>query len=195
MQIMKTRRTLLNEEQLIEAIKIQNRIGAEALYERYSKSLYGFLFKMVNNQELAEDLLQQAFVKIWNSIDNYDTSKGRLFTWMMAITRNIAGDFLRNKLHNQRVATGIPETYLSDIDQHNTAVLNTDTIGMKALVDNLKNNHKVILNLIYYKGYTHTEVAEELGIPLGIVKTNCRKAICLLRGIYYEPSLDSSSAV
>jgi RNA polymerase sigma-70 factor (ECF subfamily) len=189
---MKTRRSLLTEEKLIEAIKTKNRIGAEALYEMYSKSLYGVLLKMLNNRELAEDLLQQAFVKIWNSIDNYDMSKGRFFTWMITVTRKLAKDLLRTKMHQQALATESPVPNFKYIDQRDIAILSTDTIGMKPLVDNLKNNHREILNLIYYKGYTHVEVAEELGMPLGTVKTNCRKAICILRGIFNEPPPGSS---
>jgi len=189
---MKTQRILLTEEKLIEAIKTNSRIGAEALYEMYSKSLYGVLLKMVNNRELAEDMLQQSFVRIWNSIDSYDKSKCRLFTWMISITRNLARDLLRSKMHQQGLATETLEPHFNNIDQHDMVILNTDAIGIKAVVDNLKDNHKAILNLIYYKGYTHTEVAEELGIPLGTVKTNCRKAICILRGIFDEPSLNAS---
>ncbi len=184
---MTKRSSPLTEEKLIEALKSKNRIGAEALYDMYSKSLFGVLLKMVNDQELAENLLQQSFLKIWRSIDCYDAAKGRLFTWMIAITKNLGRDSLRSRMYHQRLVTDPLEFHSDHIEKQDPVVLNMDTIGIKAWVDNLKKDHKDVLNLIYYKGYTHKEVAEELDIPLGTVKTRCRTAICILRGRFDDP--------
>src|ERR1700753_3568396 len=98
---MSKRITHLPEKKLIEEMKAQSRIGAEALYDMYSRSLFGVLLKIVNDDYLAEDLLQQSFIKIWYSVANYNDTRGRLFTWMIAITRNMARDCLRSKTYHQ----------------------------------------------------------------------------------------------
>ncbi len=184
---MNKQRTLLTEERLINELLAKSPIGVQALYDKYANALFGVLVKMINNQELAEDLLQQAFIKIWYSFDTYNASKGRLFTWMIAITKNLARDCLRSKSYNQDLTTE-PLAFNSDyVERHNSVTFNTDTIGIKMWVDKLKPEHKDIVNLIYYQGYTQKEVAEELKIPLGTVKMRCRAAVCLLRNSFNEP--------
>jgi len=183
---MKIRKVLLSEEKLIEAMQIKSRIGSIALYDMYSKTLYGYIIRMIDNQEMAEDACHDSLIKIWNSFDSYDASKGRLFTWMLAITRNIAKDTLRSRRYKQYLQTVPIEHHIEMIEQRNNVLLNTDTIGIKPWLENLKKDQQDILNLVYFKGYTHNEVANELQIPLGTVKTRCRMGIKVLRGIYND---------
>ena len=93
---LKTKITL-SENELVHAILTKDRNGAEALYDMYSSSLYGVIFRIVQHEEIAEDLLQDTFIRIWNSFSSYDASKGRLFTWMVNVARNIAIDKTRSK--------------------------------------------------------------------------------------------------
>jgi RNA polymerase sigma factor (sigma-70 family) len=171
----------LSEDQLILAISNRSRIGAEALYDMYSASLFKVIYNIVKQQEHAEDVLQQTFIKIWQSIGGYQTQKGRLYTWMITIARNLSKDSLRTKAyHNQQKNSDI-ETAGYDIDkQHNTSI-NINTFGVKDFLNKLKKEHKEILNLIYFQGYTHVEVADELGIPVGTVKTRWKAGIKTLR--------------
>ncbi|RYY18981.1 MAG: sigma-70 family RNA polymerase sigma factor, partial [Sphingobacteriaceae bacterium] len=87
----------LSEEELINALQRQDKIAAEALYDMYSASLFGVIIRIVQNNEIAEDLLQESFVKIWNSFPSYSADKGRLFTWMVNIARNLSIDKIRSK--------------------------------------------------------------------------------------------------
>ncbi len=177
-------RTLLTEEKLIEALQTKSRFGAEVLYDMYSKSLFGVLLKMVNNQELAEDLLQKSFLKIWTSMDCYDVKKGRLFTWMITITRDLGRDCLLSKHYQQALTTERFEIHPDNIERLSPEVFSTDIPDVKECVNNLEDEDKNILNLIYFQGYTHIEAAEQLDIPLGMLKTRCRKEICVMRGIF-----------
>lgn len=161
-------------------------MGAEALYDMYAKTLFGILLKMVKDQELAEDLLQQSFMKIWTSIDYYDTSRGKLFTWMAVIARNLGRDSLRSKFYRQGLTTEPFELHFDYIEKHNTSTLNIDTIGIANCVNNLKAEHSEVLNLIYFQGYTQAEAAEKLNLPLGTLKTKCRKALCEMRVLFNE---------
>lgn len=159
----------------------REKVGIEALYDMYSASLYGVILRIVNETNLAEDILQETFVKIWNSFSSYSTDKGRLFTWMVNIARNLSIDKIRSKdFRNQNKNQDIENT-VNSIDEQKNTVYKPELLGIKELVETLRPEQKLILDLVYFKGYTHVEAAEELGIPLGTVKTRLRMAIQELR--------------
>lgn len=174
----------LPESELIEAIRRKDKLGSEALYDMYSASLYGVIFRIIQHEEIAEDLLQDTFVKIWNSFDSYDASKGRLFTWMVNIARNISIDKTRSKDFRNSSKTEDIENNVLSKDMQSSNALNPEVLGLKELVAKLKPEHKIILDMVYFRGFTHTEVSEELEIPLGTVKTRLRNAIITLRKVF-----------
>jgi len=162
-------------------LRNREKIAVEALYDMYSSSLYGVIFRIVNDTELAEDILQETFVKIWQSFSGYSAEKGRLFTWMVNIARNLSIDKVRSKdFRNQNKNQDLENT-VNLIDEQNNTVYKPELLGIKDLVQKLRPEQKSILDLVYFKGYTHVEVADELGIPLGTVKTRLRMAIQELR--------------
>lgn len=180
----KNNKISLPEAEIIKAIRNRERIGAEALYDMYSSSLYGIIYRIIQDEESGQDLLQETFVKIWNSIDSYDETKGRLFTWMVNIARNLSIDKLRSKDFRNSSKNRDIENSVNLIDDQCNTSLNTETLGVKEMVDNLKPDAKAVLDLVYFKGYTHAEASEELGIPLGTVKTRIRIAIQTLRKLF-----------
>ena len=171
-----------DESHLIALLKKKDKAGISALYDNYSHALFAIIHQVVDNQEIAEDVLQECFVKIWTKIDSYDSSKGRLYTWMLNIARNLAIDVTRSKAYKkgQKVQS-------IDKDVHGSAgsvdSINVDTIGLSAVVSELKPDYQLIINLIYFKGYTQKEVSEELEIPLGTVKTRVKTALEKLRTV------------
>ncbi|HTM98902.1 MAG TPA: sigma-70 family RNA polymerase sigma factor [Pedobacter sp.] len=171
----------LSEEELVNALKRQDTIAIKALYDMYSGALLGVISRIVIQTEVAEDLLQETFVKIWNSAASYDSSKGRLFTWMMNVARNLSIDKLRSKDFKNSVKNQDIENNVDFIDEQKKVTFNADTLGLKELVTQLKPEFKDVLDMIYFKGYTHVEAAEELNLPLGTVKTRIRMAILALR--------------
>lgn len=177
-------RKALSEDELIRALRQQDKIGAEALYDMYSSSLYGVIYRIVQHEEIAEDLLQETFVKIWNSFSAYDPAKGRLFTWMVNLARNLSIDKLRSKDFRNNSKNQDLENTVPSIDEQRNTAINPDIVGVKELVQQLKPEHKSVLDLVYFRGYTHVEAAEELGIPLGTVKTRMRMAIITLRKFF-----------
>lgn len=171
----------LSEEELVFALKNKESIAIQALYDMYSGSLLGVISRIVLQQEIAEDLLQETFVKIWHSASQYDKAKGRLFTWMMNIARNLAIDKVRSRdFRNTTKNQGI-ENNVDFIDAQSKVTFNADILGLKDLISSLKPEFKQLLDIIYFKGYTHIEAAEALGLPLGTVKTRLRAAIMELR--------------
>jgi RNA polymerase sigma factor (sigma-70 family) len=177
----KKRKISLSEEELVLALRRREKIGAEALYDMYSASLFGVIVRIVNNDAIAEDVLQETFVKIWNSFLSYSTEKGRLFTWMVNIARNLAIDKIRSKDFKNQSKNQELEINVAIIDQKRNSICKPELLGVKDLVEKLKPEQKSILDLVYFKGYTHVEAADELGVPLGTIKTRLRMAIIQLR--------------
>ncbi len=171
----------LSEAELIAALQRQDKIAAEALYDMYSASLFGVIIRIVQNNEIAEDLLQETFVKIWNSFQSYSSDKGRLFTWMVNIARNLSIDKIRSKDYKNQTKNHELEINVTSIDANLNTTYKPELLGVKDLVDKLKPEQKIILDLVYFKGYTHLEAADELSIPLGTIKTRLRMAIIQLR--------------
>ena len=176
-----TKKISLSEEELVNALKRQETIAIKALYDMYSGALLGVISRIVIHTEVAEDLLQETFIKIWNSASSYDPSKGRLFTWMMNVARNLSIDKLRSKDFKNSNKNQDIENNVNFIDEQRKVTFNADTLGLKELVTKLKPEFKSVLDMIYFKGYTHVEAAEELNLPLGTVKTRVRMAILELR--------------
>lgn len=163
------------------ALRNRERSGAEALYSMYSSSLYGVIARIVVDTDTSEDVLQETFVKIWNSFQSYSSEKGRLFTWMVNIARNLAIDKVRSKDFRNSAKNQDIENTVTIIDEQQNAVYKPELMGLKDLVAKLRPEQKSILDLVYFRGYTHVEAADELGIPLGTIKTRLRMAIIELR--------------
>ncbi len=176
-----TGKNKLEEHELVAALKSQSRIGAEALYSMYSGSLLGIIKRVITDDEIAEDVLQEGLVKIWHSIQQYDASKGRLFTWMCNVVRNLSIDKVRSKDFRNHSKNQDLENHVHTIDIQRNTEYRPEHLGVKDLLKKLKPDQQVVVEKIYFQGYTHVEVSEELAIPLGTVKTRLRMGIIELR--------------
>ncbi|WP_017258248.1 RNA polymerase sigma factor [Pedobacter arcticus] len=179
--MIKANKVFLEEPELVIALKQQKKIGAEALYSMYSASLMGIIQRVITDNEIAEDVLQEGLVKIWNSIQQYDASKGRLFTWMVNVVRNLSIDKVRSKDYRNHSKNQDLENHVNSIDIQHNSEYKPELMGVKDLLQKLKPEQKIIVDMIYFQGYTHVEVAEELAMPLGTVKTRLRMGIIELR--------------
>jgi len=179
--VSKKRKISLTEEELVQSLRNREKIAVEALYDMYSSSLYGVISRIVVDTATAEDVLQETFVKIWHSFSGYSAEKGRLFTWMINIARNLAIDKIRSKDFRNQNKNQELENNVTFIDEQTNTVYKPELLGIKELVAMLRPEQKSILDLVYFKGYTHVEAADELGIPLGTIKTRLRMAIQQLR--------------
>jgi RNA polymerase sigma-70 factor (ECF subfamily) len=147
----------------------------------YSKSLFAVISNLVSDREEAEDVLQESFVKIWKNIETYNDTKGRLYTWMLNITRNTAIDKLRSKGFNNKQKKLSSDNFVHLLDDSNKMTNRIDTIGIQEFVKKLKPKCIQLLDLLFFKGFTQQEASEELEIPLGTVKTQNRNCINDLR--------------
>jgi RNA polymerase sigma-70 factor (ECF subfamily) len=162
-------------------LKDRNEQSFSYLYNHYSGAVYSIILQVVPDKGLANDVLQEAFINIWRKVESYDPLKGRLFTWMLNIARNLAIDTLRSKSYlDSKKNEELPE--LNDYNHyHHSTHLKVDDIGLKKIVQKLKSEHSVLIDLAYFKGYTHEEIADIEDIPLGTVKTRIRTALIQLR--------------
>jgi len=164
-------------------LKNKDQAAFARLYDSYSGAIYSIILQIVNDEELANDILQEVFINIWRKIEMYDAEKGRLFTWMLNIARNASIDMLRSRgYRNSRKNQSIQENVDVTVPG-NTEQMNVDSIGLKKLLEKLKPEQRVLIDLSYFKGYTHEEIAEQEQIPLGTVKTRIRNALIQLREI------------
>jgi len=165
-------------------LKQQSREAFNYLYKQYSAVLYGVICKVIYDEQTAQDVLQDVFVKIWNNIEQYNPQKGRIYTWMINIARNAAIDKLRSKgeIMKGKIQTG--DDIVSNLERGMKTEQATDTIGLRKMVSGLKPEYETIINLAYFKGYTLDEISKTLGIPLGTVKTRMRHAIQQLRAVF-----------
>jgi RNA polymerase sigma factor (sigma-70 family) len=169
------------EIELVQGLRTKDQQALSTLYKMYGPSIKGIIIRIVIHEETAEDLVQETFVKIWNSIDKYDDSKGRLFTWISRLAKNAAIDQLRRKSHINNAKHIDIEEKVSHIDQKLSYRFNIDLIGLKTLTKALKPLQRALLNMAYFEGYTQIEIAKELNMPLGTVKSKIRMALLELR--------------
>ena len=170
-----------SEEELVMLLQGKDQQAFSYLYDNYSAALNGIIYRMVENRELAEDILQEAFVKIWHNFSSYDTGKGRLFTWMLNITRNLTIDTLRSKGYKKQAKISSDENSVDNLSNDNKVAESFDALGIRKQLVNLKPEQRSIIDLAYFNGYTQDEISKEMGIPLGTVKTRMRAAIIELR--------------
>jgi len=168
-----------NEQELIAALKARDDQAFGYLYDHYSGSLYSIILQIVKSPEIASDVLQEVFVNIWRKIESYDAVKGRLFTWMLNISRNASIDLLRSKNYqNSRKNQEITDNVYGSDQVTQTSI---DSIGLTKFLGKLRPEQRVLIELAYFKGYTHDEIAQIEDIPLGTVKTRIRNALLQLR--------------
>ncbi|RZJ37659.1 MAG: sigma-70 family RNA polymerase sigma factor [Chryseobacterium sp.] len=157
--------------------------GFKHLYNHYSGALYGVIFRIVQSKEYTEEIIQDVFVKIWNSIHQYDSVKGRLYTWMINIARNTAIDYLKSKAFQNELKNQTLPDFVYNSAALSTSNRTSDFIGFSDVLANLETDKREMIDLAYYQGYTQNEISEKLQMPLGTIKTKMRNALIKLKDL------------
>ena len=168
---------------LVAALQRKDRSAFEYLYDHYSGALLGVISRIIKKEELAEEILQDVFLKVWDRIETYDATKGKLFTWMLNIARNQAIDKTRSKEFSKGKKTDDIETLVSKVDRSEFSETRIEAIGLQELLKSLPEEQRFVIDQHYLKGYTQAEMAEEFNLPLGTVKTRMRLAMIELRNL------------
>lgn len=168
------------------ARRLQRRdAGAMAeLYDRFGRMAYSVILAIVRDASLAEDLVQETFLRVWNRIHAFDVARGALGPWLLAIARNRAIDHLRSlsaRMDRNAYELDVREHPSLFVDMERD-VLNTDHARViRSAIAKLSANQQKVIELAYYEGLSQTEMAERMGEPLGTVKTWVRAALKHLR--------------
>ncbi len=168
------------ESLIVSLLKVKDEKAMSLLYEHYSEVLYGVSFQIIKNDAAAEDALQESFVKIWKHSAQYDTSKAKLFTWMLKITRNTAIDHYRKiqKKRPKEIQIDSESVHIKDVSY------NTDHIDVEEKMGLLATKNKEVLEALFFYGMTQREVSDFLNIPLGTVKSRLRIGLKTLAEVY-----------
>jgi RNA polymerase sigma-70 factor (ECF subfamily) len=155
------------------------------LYDRYSRTVFGVGFKILGDRSLAEELIQEVFLKVWRSSGTFDPSRASFSTWLYRVTRSVALDLYRKRAHRVR--------QVSDGDVHIATTMDSSA-GPQEIVDEswlswrvsraldmLDAQHREVIDLAYFEGLTQREISERTGMPLGTVKTRTARAYKRLR--------------
>lgn len=170
-------------ETLVEKFKQKDEKAFQSLYNMYCDSIKGVVFNIVRDYDIAEEVMQDVFIKAWHNASSYSAQKGRFFTWILNIARNAAIDKTRSKAF-KKSRQNLDSDFFVDILESNENLDNsTDAIGIKKFVDKLAKKCKVVIELLYFKGYTQSEASEALNMPIGTIKTRNRNCIQELRNL------------
>ena len=172
--------TLL-EKHIVELLQERDEKAISLLYDNYGDTLYGVAYKVVKDEDLAQDVVQESFIKIWKKSDSYDVTKAKLFTWLFRITRNTAIDKLRSV--NTKADKEI-QIDVSDVYNLGVRGIMPELMDVQENLDKIEPKYKVVLEALFFGGMTQQEASDELDIPLGTIKSRLKIGLRELREIY-----------
>ncbi len=153
------------------------------LYDRYGKMAYSLVLRVVRDSAIAEDLVQETFLRVWNRVHSVDSDKGSIGPWLLAIARNRAIDYLRSSAGRERKAVELDEIEHAPLyHQMEAEILVSDQARrVKVAMNKLEPNYRTVMELAYFEGLSQSEMAIKMGQPLGTIKTWVRTALQSLR--------------
>lgn len=170
------------EAALLARIVDRDERAVEALYARYSGPLYSLAYQVTRADRFAQEVVQEVFVAVWKDAGRFDPAKGAVGPWLFSLARHKAIDLVRREANiTKRTADIDMELEVAPDDVDHEAWLNIKRERVRAAIDTLSESQRVALELAFFSGLTHVEVAERLGIPLGTAKTRIRSALLKLR--------------
>jgi RNA polymerase sigma-70 factor, ECF subfamily len=169
---------------LIDRLKRRDPQALAELYDLYGGLAYSLVLRVVRDQSIAEDLVQETFLRVWNRVHSIDTEKGAIGPWLLAVARNRAIDYLRSSEGRDRnVAVELDEAgHASLYREMEAGILHADQVRrVREAMDKLEPNHRTVMELAYFEGLSQSEMSAKMGQPLGTIKTWVRSALQSLR--------------
>ncbi|MFN3324368.1 MAG: sigma-70 family RNA polymerase sigma factor [Bryobacteraceae bacterium] len=173
-----------DESGLLMRLRSRDPAAASELYDRYSKSVFSLILRIVRNHEAAEDLLQETYLRIWNRAHFLDPDRGSVGAWLLTVARNLAIDYLRSsggRLWRSETSIEALEEPFFFVDFGDDLMEIERAQRVRAALEKLSGNQRDVIELAYFEGLSQSEMAERLGQPLGTIKTWVRSALRTLR--------------
>ncbi|MFV0565590.1 MAG: RNA polymerase sigma factor [Flavobacteriaceae bacterium] len=169
------------EKEIVGLLERGDKKAITLLYDNYADALYGVIKKIITDDDVAQDVLQESFVKIWRYANKYEPAKAKLFTWLYRITYNTAIDKVR-ALKNKNTNEVQIET--SSVYKITSNELNQDVLDIKEHLKRLDEKYQIVINALFFEGMTQQEASEELNMPLGTIKSRLKIGLRELKKIY-----------
>ncbi|PKQ43942.1 RNA polymerase sigma factor [Confluentibacter flavum] len=169
------------EKEIVSLLEHGDKKAINLLYENYADALYGVIKKIITDDDTAQDVLQESFVKIWRYSKKYDATKAKLFTWLYRIAYNTAIDKVRSLKTKSDNEIQIETSSVYKITSNE---LNQDVLDIKKHLNTLDEKYQIVLHALFFEGMTQQEASEELDIPLGTIKSRLKIGLRELKKIY-----------
>lgn len=166
------------DAELYQRIKDKDKQAMEILYDRYEKILYSFVYKLTEDREAAEEVIQEVFIKLWRGVANYHSDRGKFSSWLFTLARNQAIDLIRKKKTNRLVNMEAIEPIVSPESTADEMIeWNEEKKEVRKAIRRLSEEQREIIQFVYFQGYTQQKIADKYKIPLGTVKSRVRLAL------------------
>lgn len=180
------------EQQLLQLIAARDQNALKLLYRQYGNLVYSVALRVVRQTSVAEEVTQDVFVKLWQKPDRWNPAHGQFSSWLLTITRNAAIDRLRREERHSAIQVDpidheneASELMFDDINWYNGQIL-------RRLLVQLPAEQRLLIELAFYGGHTHSDLSERLKLPLGTVKTRLRLGLQKLRVLWIEATSENS---
>lgn len=169
------------EIEIVSLLENGDKKAISLLYENYADALFGVISKVISDPDLAQDVLQETFVKVWKKAKSYDSKKAKLFTWLYRIAYNTAIDKVRSYSNKAKKEIQIED---SNVYKLTAVSLNQDVMDIKKHLNTLEEKYQIVIQALFFEGMTQQEASDELEIPLGTIKSRLKIGLRELRKIY-----------
>jgi len=169
------------EKQIVTLLQNSDKKAISLLYENYADALFGVIKKIISDDDTAQDVLQESFVKIWRYAKKYDPSKAKLFTWLYRIAYNTAIDKVRSQKNKKSNEVQMESSSVYKVTSNE---LNQDVLDIKKHLSSLDEKYQIVINALFFEGMTQQEASDELDIPLGTIKSRLKIGLRELKKIY-----------
>jgi RNA polymerase sigma-70 factor, ECF subfamily len=174
----------LADEDLVALVVERDADAFEAIFDRHSGPAYSLAYRMCGDRQLAEDVVQETFTALWRGVGSFQSGRGSLRNWLLAATRNRMIDAFRSRTAKQSADVpdeGIAETLVSESDTYAEASALTEAREVRAALVELPDDQRTVIELAFFAGLSHSEIAAKLGLPAGTVKGRMRLGLMKLR--------------
>jgi RNA polymerase sigma-70 factor (ECF subfamily) len=178
----------LADGELLQQIRARDEAALAALYDRYAGLVFTLALRVVGERELAQEVMQDTFLRCWNGAETYQATRGNVASWLLGIARNRAIDLLRSRQHQARLreSTPLPDPERTDLPgEADTSEIVATRQTVTAALNALPTTQRRVIELAYFGGLSQSEIARLLGEPLGTVKSRTRAAMDHLRALLH----------
>jgi RNA polymerase sigma-70 factor (ECF subfamily) len=174
-----------DEPSLVKRIAQQDQIALSELYDRYARLLYAVAFKSLRSVEESEEVVLDLFSQVWRTADRYDATKGRVDAWLLMMTRSRILDRLRSKQRSTKIEAASVQAEIqsvrASVDPEENLLISERRAYVSAALSQLPSEQRQVIELAYFGGFSHSEIAAQTGLSLGTVKTRIRLGLNKLR--------------